>query len=54
MTPAPEAAAGERQRPCARCIIGALLGTVVAAGMLFITVRIVSAVARGQVRLRRG
>ena len=42
-----------REGPCARCVIGALLGTVVAAWMLLVTARALSAVARGRVRLRR-
>jgi hypothetical protein len=35
-----------QEGPCARCIIGALVGTAVAVAMLFVTVRLVTALVR--------
>ena len=42
----PSPADRSAEGPCARCIIGAVIGSAVAAGMLFLTIRAVAAVAR--------
>ena len=46
----PPRADARPEGPCARCIAGAVIGSAVVVGMLFITARAVAAVAQGRFR----
>jgi len=47
VTPAP-AVPGEGQRPCARCIIGGVIGSLVVVWSLLLALKLVRTVARGR------